>query len=74
MSYNQHWKVFVISIGALRFIDSYQFLSTSLDNVVNCLSKDDIDKFYTRKHFPNSSLVYEKGVYCYEYYTGPKGF
>ena len=29
---------------------------------------------YTRQHFPNSDLVYEKGVYCYEYVTGPEVF
>ena len=68
-------KFLSFSIGALRFIDSYQFLSASLDDLVKCLAKDDMDKFsYTKQQFPNSSLVFEKRVYCYEYCTGPEVF
>ena len=52
----------------LRFIDSFRFMSSSLDSLVNNLSRGG-HKFrgfmhYTRKQ---RSLLVRKGVYPYEY-------
>ena len=52
----------------LRFIDSFRFMSSSLDSLVNNLSKGS-HKFrgfmgYTRQQH---SLLVRKGVYPYEY-------
>ena len=66
--------------NTLQFIDSFQFLSTSLDNLVKQLSYDADNKLYGKKtleeHFPDSfrgfptidyHLFLRKGVfpYCY---------
>jgi len=68
-------KFMSVTFGGLRFIDSYQFLNSSLDTLVDCLAKSGTDKFkYTNAQFKNSSLVYKKGIYCYEHYTGPDVF
>ena len=58
------------SLGNLRFIDSYQFLPSSLDNLVNDLAKDGIEAFphmlseFTTKH--QAEILTRKGVYPYE--------
>eukprot|EP00102_Acyrthosiphon_pisum_P017244 XP_008188546.1 PREDICTED: uncharacterized protein LOC103310883 [Acyrthosiphon pisum] len=54
----------------IRFVDTYRFMSTSLDKLVNNLAKGDTLKFReTRRVFNNNDieLVTRKGVYCYEY-------
>ena len=52
----------------LKFIDSFRFMSSSLDSLVNNLSREDHKfrgfKGYTRKL---RSLLVRKGVYPYEY-------
>ena len=50
----------------LSFIDSFQFLSSSLDRLVKNLSKDDFK--YLSQEFDNSvlDLVKQKGFYSYE--------
>ena len=50
----------------LSFIDSFQFLSSSLDRLVKNLSKDDFK--YLSQEFHNSvlDLVKQKGFYSYE--------
>jgi len=68
-------KFMSISFGGLHFKDSFQFLSSSLDTLVQCLARDGTDKFeYTNAHFNNSPLVHRKAVYPYEYFTGPEVF
>jgi hypothetical protein len=63
-------KFIAMQIGGLRFIDSLQFLPASLENLVSNLSKDGYEKFiHTKKHLPDTELVYTKGVYPYEYMT-----
>ena len=50
-----------------RFIDSFKFMATSLDNLVNNLPKDDFNnlkRHYTGEKF---NLLTRKGVYPYEY-------
>lgn len=64
-------------IGKLDFIDSFQFLSTSLEKLVPNLSKEGVKKFkhlhhYIEKRHPGQinermNLLMHKGVYPYEY-------
>ena len=51
----------------LSFIDSFQFLSPSLDSLVKNLAKDDFK--YLSQEFDNNvlHLVKQKGFYPYEY-------
>ena len=51
----------------LSFIDSFQFLSYSLDNLVKNLAKDDFK--YLRQEFDKNvlDLVKQKWFYSYEY-------
>ena len=51
----------------LIFIDSFQFLSSSLDSLVKNLGKDDFR--YLSQEFDNNALVLvkQKGFYPYEY-------
>ena len=51
----------------LSFIDSFQFLSSSLDSLVKNLAKDDFK--YLSQEFDNNGLdlVKQKGFYPYEY-------
>ena len=51
----------------LSFIDSLQFVSSSLDNLVKNLAKDDFK--YLSQEFDNNilDLVKNKGFYSYEY-------
>ena len=57
-----------VSLGCLRFIDSFQFMSTSLEKLVANL---DSEHFYQmRKNTPNPTqqrLLLRKGVYPYDY-------
>lgn len=54
----------------IRFVDTYRFMATSLEKLVNNLGKGGTSKFKeTRKIFNNTDLelVTRKGVYPYEY-------
>jgi hypothetical protein len=63
-------KFLSFQIGNLRFVDSIQFLNSSLDTLVSNLAKGGLDEFvHTRAEFPDSTQVFEKGVYPYEYMT-----
>ena len=57
---------FTIS-NQLSFIDSFQFLNSSLDSLVKNLSKDDFT--YWSQEFDNNilDLVKQKPFYPYEY-------
>ena len=51
----------------IRFIDSFKFMSTSLDSIVNNLPEEafnNLERYYTGDKL---SLVKRKGVYPYEY-------
>ena len=52
----------------LRFIDSFKFMSSSLDSLVNNLAKGD-HKFWGFEKFSNDQreLLIKKGIYPYEY-------
>ena len=64
-------KFVTFSILNKRFIDSFQFLSASLDTLVqNLLTACDVtfDKFiHTKRHMNVDKLFFQKQVYCYEY-------
>ena len=61
------WKSYTKWIGKVSFIDSVQFLCSSLDSLVKNLNKDDFK--YLSKEFDNNvlDLVKRKGFYPYEY-------
>ena len=58
----------------LRFFDSFQFLTSSLDSLVKNLAKDDFK--YLSQVFDNSALdlVKQKGFYPYEYMSNFEKF
>ena len=59
----------------LAFLDSFQFMGTSLARLVDNLPTD---KFiYTKEYFPDEKkfrLMTEKGVYPYDYMDSPEKF
>ena len=58
----------------LSFIDSFQFLRSSLDSLVKNANKDDF-KFYSQEFDNNiSDLAKQKGFYPYEYLSDFKKF
>ena len=64
-------KFLSFQIGNLRFLDSLQFLTASLDMLVQSLAADGRDKYsHTARHNPDSELVFSKGNYPYEYMDG----
>ena len=68
-------KLLCFQIGNLRFLDSLQFLTDSLDTLVQSLAADDSEKFsHTARHYPDSDLVFAKGNYPYEYMEGRHKF
>ena len=66
------------SLGNFRFIDSYQFLSCSLEQLVKNLAEEGDKHFtYLKRIFQHKwqiDLLLRKGVYCYEYVTEPSKF
>jgi len=68
-------KYLSFQVGNLPLIDSFQFPSTSLDNIVSLLLKSGRDKFtHTTKFLGDDDLVFVKGVYPYSYMSGPEKF
>ena len=58
-------KYISFSLGGLRFIDSMNFLLSSLDSLVK---GSDIQSFkITERMFKDTSLLLKKGIYPYEY-------
>ena len=58
----------------IRFIDSFKFMATSLDKLVNNLSKDtfsNVKRYYAEDKL---NLLTRKGIYPYEYMNSPKKF
>ena len=65
---NNMEKYMAFTLGNhLTFIDSFQFMSSSLDKLVSNLPKDDL--IYTSKAFKGKrlDLMSQKGVYPYDY-------
>ena len=54
--------------NSFRFLDSYQFMACSLDDLVKNLALDGYDQFIeTNRWSDHPELVFSKGVYPYEY-------
>ena len=61
-------KYLKFQIGNLRFLDSFQFLSTSLEELVSLMLKSKNDNFVYRKtHLGTDDDIFAKGVYPYSY-------
>jgi len=55
-------------IGNVKFLDSFQFLSASLDHLVSLLLKSGKHNFHqTTKYLGDIELVFAKGIYPYSY-------
>jgi len=62
-------------IANIKFLDSFQFLSSSLKNLVSLLLKDGKHNFHhTTKYMGDHDLVFAKGVYPYSYMTDRSKF
>jgi len=62
-------------IGNLKFLDSFQFMSTSLENLVALLLKSGKQNFpHTIRHLGDNEFTFAKGVYCYSYMTDRSKF
>ena len=75
---NNMEKYVTFSQNNFRFIDSCQFMNTSLNKLVENLAKDNLNKFkILKRHFSDEQkleLVTRKGVYPYDYITDPSKF
>ena len=58
----------------LAFIDSLQFVSSSLDSLVKNLGKDDFKYLSQEFHDDILDLVKQKGFYPYEHMSGFEKF
>jgi len=58
-------------IDGMHYLDSYKFLSSSLDDLIKNLHNDGVDRFkYTQCTFGDGDAnIFEKGTYPYEYMT-----
>ena len=60
----------MFQVGNVRFLDSFQFLSSSLDHLVSLLLKSGKDRFvHTAKYLGDDEMVFAKGVFPYAYMT-----
>ena len=61
-------KFLSFQVGNLRFLDSLQFVTASLDTLVQSFAADRNDKVsHTVRHYPDFDVVFAKGNYPYEY-------
>ena len=64
-----------VTLGALRFVDTLQFLNTSLDTLVGNLRASGAEFALTKQCFEEHfELLLRKGVYPYDYMTGSEKF
>lgn len=68
---SKHGTLRKLFVGDLRFIDSFQFMSSSLETLVNNMTCEGFSNF---KHFSNhfkddetAKSLLRKNVYCYDY-------
>ena len=71
---NNSEKYISFSIGKLKFLDSMQFLSGSLDTLANQLNPDQFNHF--KSSYPDEKyyLLMKKGVYPYSYMDNMEKF
>jgi len=69
-------KYLQFQIGNLCFLDSFQFLSTSLEQLVSLLLKSGKDNFvHTTAHLgTDDDIIFAKGVYPYSYVDSREKF
>ena len=68
-------KFLSFQIGNLGFLDSLQFLTASLDTLIQSLAADGRDNFsHTARHYQDCDLVFAKWNYPYEYMDGRDTF
>ena len=72
---NNSERYISFSLGNLRFIDSFQFLGTSLEKLVSNLAAEGKDKFKLLTQYivdpTKQDLLLRKGVYPYDYVDSP---
>ena len=74
---NNMEKYISCSMGCMDFIDSLQFMNSSLENLVANLAKEGSSKFHhLAQHFSEEKLpiLLRKGVYPYDYVETPINF
>lgn len=74
---NKMEKYVSFSLGCMDFIDSFQFMSSSLEKLVENLAKEGSSKFYHMKSYFEESkidLLLRKQVYPYEYFDDESKF
>ena len=65
----------LLKIGSVVFVDTYQFLAASLDDLVTDLHKSGVDNFFhTIRHFGRDDLFFQKGIYPYDYMSDESKF
>ena len=68
-------KFLSFQISNLRFLDSLQVFTASLDTLFQSLAANGRDQFsHTARYCPNSDLVFAKENYPYEYMDGRNKF
>ena len=66
---NNMEKFISFDINYMRFIDSVQFVSASLDTFVKNLKQAGVEKFiHTKKHWGDKLSIIDKGVMPYEWF------
>ena len=68
-------EILSFQIGNFRLRDRLQFLTASLDTLIESLAAHGRDKFsHTARHYTDSDLGFAKGNYPYEYMDGRANF
>lgn len=67
-------KYITFSIGQLQFIDSFQFMTESLDNRAKNLSVDDLKITAEKCKAGMFDLLRKKGIYPYDYFNSMDRF
>ena len=77
---NSYANFMSFKFGSLKFIDSFQFMSSSIEKLTETLynktNQDKYEKFYNmKKYFPDHlDLLCRKGFYPYEWFDNNDKF
>jgi len=64
-----------LRIGNIVFVDSFQFLGTSLDNLVKIMRLSGVDDFiHTSRYFGQNEMFYLEGSFPYDYFCDASKF